>query len=150
MEFAAWLQATPFSLTIRTVPWIIPTLLVVHLLAITLIIGSALVGNLRLAGALAGDVELGTVLRRHLPWLWGAFVLALSSGLALAVSRPDRLIANPAFWAKMLLLCVAVLVTLRLQRNRPAKPLAWASLAIWIAAIICGHGIAYAVPMGAS
>lgn len=124
-------------------PWVIPTLLVIHLIAITFIIGSALVSNLWLAGVLAGDVELGTVLRRYRPWLWAALTVAVLSGLTMAVARPDRLLGNPVFGAKLVLLLAAILMTL--LASRLPKPLAWVSLCLWIAVVVCGHWAAYAV-----
>lgn len=147
MEFATWLRETPLSLMVRGTPWVIPMVQVIHLIAIALIIGSALVSNLRLAGILASDVEVGPVLRRHLPWLWAALALSLLTGLIMATGRPDRLIGNPVFAVKLVLLPMAALVTILLPRLYPkgsAKMLALASLSLWIAVIACGHWVAYA------
>ncbi len=133
MEFTAPLAA----------PWVIPTLLVIHLIAIAFIVGSALVSNLRLAGVLADNVEVGTVLRRYRPWLWGALTAALLSGLIMAIARPDRLLGNPVFGAKLVLLLAAMVMTL--MASRLPKPLAWMSLGLWIAVIVCGRWVAHAV-----
>lgn len=124
-------------------PWVIPTLLVIHIIAIAFILGSSLVSNLRLAGILAGDVEVDAVLRRYRPWLWGALTISLMTGLIMAAARPDRLLGNPVFGAKLILLLAAIVTTT--LASRLPKPLAWVSLCLWVAVVVCGHWVAYAV-----
>lgn len=138
--------------TSLAVPWVIPTLLVIHIIAIAGIIGSALVSNLRLAGVLAGDMEVGAVLRRYRPWLWGALTVSLLTGLIMAFARSDRLIGNPVFGAKVALLLAAIVMTLLAPRLHPSttKPMAWMSMALWVAVIACGHWVAHAGLKGAS
>lgn len=148
-----------FSTMLRDLRWLVPTVQVIHIIAVALIIGSALVSNLRIAGVLAADLPPDMVLRRHHPWIWAALALAVLTGAILVAANSDRVIPNPIFRAKMALLAVMVLLTMLLQRivrhppphrrlagrTGPVTLLAWLSLAIWTAIIIAGHRIAYAV-----
>lgn len=155
--FINWLYQTPVSTSIREITWIIPTVQCIHIIAITVVVGSALVSDLRLAGVLATEESPATVVRRYLPWMWNALVVLLASGLILATGEPDRVGENQIFWLKMGLVLFAVLLTLAFRKPllnpefkldharwaKAVKPMAWLSLAVWIAVIFCGRWIAY-------
>jgi len=158
-DFSSALYATPISTGIRETAGIIPTIQSIHIIAISVVVGSALVTELRLAGVLATDETPQTVVRRYLPWMWGAIVVLLTTGVILIVGEPNRVLANPVFWSKMVLVVFAFALTLlfrypilhplfRLEHARWAaliKPMAWVSLLVWIAVIFCGRWIAYAI-----
>jgi hypothetical protein len=156
-EAAALLYQTAVSTEIREVTWIIPTVQSIHIVAIAVVLGSAIVSDLRLAGVLATDETPRTVVRRHLPWMWGALFVLLATGIIMAVGEPNRVLMNSLFWVKMGLVLFAFVLTLlfrwpilhpefRVEHARWAKmvkPMAWASLLIWIAVVFCGRWIAY-------
>ena len=158
-EISQALYTTSISIGIRETAGVIPTTQSIHIIAIAVVVGSALVTDLRLAGVLATDETLQTVVRRYLPWMWAAIAVLLATGAILAVGEPNRVLANPLFWTKMALVALAFGLTLlfrypilhpqfRLERARwaaLAKPMAWMSLLIWIAVIFCGRWIAYAI-----
>jgi hypothetical protein len=158
-EAAAQLYQSAVSTEIREVTWIIPTVQSIHIVAIAVVIGSAIVSDLRLAGVLATDETPGTVVRRHLPWMWGALLVLLATGIIMAVGEPNRVLMNSVFWVKMSLILIAVALTVLFRRPilnpefrvehaqwaRTVKPMAWASLLIWIAVVYCGRWIAYAI-----
>ena len=157
-EAAAQLYQTAISTEIREETWIIPTVQSIHIVAIAVVLGSAIVSDLRLAGVLATDETPRTVVRRHLPWMWGALLVLLATGIIMAVGEPNRVLMNSVFWMKMGLVLVAFVLTLlfrlpilhpefRVEHARWAKmvkPMAWTSLLIWIAVVYCGRWIAYA------
>ena len=156
-SFANGLYNTPVSTGIREVTWIIPAVQSVHIVAIAGVVGAAIVMDLRLAGVLATDETPRVVVKRHLPWLWSSLGLLLATGFVLGLGEPYRVLMNPVFWAKMALVLTGFALTLlfrypilhpdyRLEHARAArlvKPLAWASLAIWVAVVFCGRWIAY-------
>ena len=158
-SFATWLYATPLATTIRDEPWIIPSVQSVHILAIAVVVGSALVSDLRLAGVLATDTLPNVVVRRYLRWMWVGLAVLLATGSLMAIGEPDRVLTNFTFWLKMGLVVVACLLTWYFRRPllhpefqldsarwRPlVKPAAWLSLAIWICVIFCGRWIAYTI-----
>jgi hypothetical protein len=158
-ELSGALYTTPISTGIRETAWIIPTTQSIHIVAIAVVVGSAVVTDLRLAGVLATDETPQTVVRRYLPWMWAALAVLLTTGVIMAVGEPNRVLANRVFWTKMALVACAFGLTLlfrypvlhpqfRLEHARwaaLAKPLAWVSLLVWIAVIFCGRWIAYAI-----
>jgi hypothetical protein len=158
-QISSALYSTAISTGIRESAAIIPTTQSIHIIAIAVVVGSALVTDLRLAGVLATDESPQIVVRRYLPWMWAALAVLLTTGAILAVGEPNRVLANPVFWSKMGLVVLAFLLTLlfrypilhpqfRLEHARwaaLAKPMAWLSLLVWIAVIFCGRWIAYAI-----
>lgn len=157
-SFGEWLYATPLSTALRETTWVIPNIQTVHILAITVIVGSALVTELRFAGVLATDREPEDILRRYLPWMRWALLVLLLTGTALVVAEPGRTLGNTLFWVKMALVAGASLVTLRARKKilvpvaaadgigeapETSKPLAWLMIVIWCAIIFCGRFIAY-------
>lgn len=155
--FGNWLYETPVSTSIREISWVIPTIQSIHIVAIAVLIGSALVSDLRLAGVLATDETPGAVVRRFLPWMWAALVTLLLTGLVMVLAEPGRTLANIIFWTKMALVLLAFTLTMLFRKplldpvfrlehacwRAFVKPAAWASLTIWIAVIFCGRWIAY-------
>lgn len=151
----AWLYATPLSTAIRDILWVIPTVQSIHIIAITVLFGSALASNLRLAGVLASDEPLRGVVRRYYPWMRNALIVLLFTGLIMIIAEPDRVLVNTTFWLKMALVVTAFTLTLLLRRPllraadtpapRPIKALAWVSIGLWCVVIICGRWIAYTI-----
>ena len=158
-EISGALYTTSISTGIRETAGVIPATQSIHIIAIAVVVGSALVTDLRLAGVLATDETPQTVVRRYLPWMWTAIAVLLATGAILAVGEPNRVFANPVFWTKMALVVLGFGLTLlfrypfmhpefRLDQARwvaLAKPMAWLSLLVWIAVIFCGRWIAYAI-----
>jgi hypothetical protein len=155
--FSEWLAATAVSNQIRAAAWIIPTVQSVHIVAICVVIASALLLNLRLLGAARGEVPLAAYVRRYVPWLGCAVLVLLLSGLTLIVSEPGRTLGNWVFWTKMTLVGTGVCLTTvsavpvrrdsfywdKGSRRRLAGVLAVVALGVWIGVVICGRWIAY-------
>lgn len=110
--FSDWLYATPFSTALRETSSVIPAVQSVHILALSVIIGSAFITELRLAGVFAKDQAVADVLRRYLPWMRRALIILLLTGLLLVVAEPARTLGNTLFWIKMVLVAGASIVTL--------------------------------------
>lgn len=156
-KFATNLYDTAISTGIREITWIIPTVQSIHIVAIAVVVGAAIVMDLRLAGVLATDETPQTVVRRHLPWMWSALGVLLTTGFILGLGEPYRVLTNAVFWTKMALVLTGFVLTLlfrypvlhpeySIEHSRAAKlvkPLAWASLAIWVVVVFCGRWIAY-------
>ena len=159
LEFSSALYTTPISTGIRETAGVIPTTQSLHIVAIAIVVGSALVTDLRLAGVLATDESPQTVVRRYLPWMWAAMAVLLVTGAVLVVGEPNRVLGNALFWIKMALVVFAFGLTLmfrypllhpqfKFEHARWAglvRPMAWVSLMVWVAVIFCGRWIAYAI-----
>lgn len=159
-QFSQRLAETPVSVFIQSVNWIIPTLQTVHILAISIVLGSILLVDLRLLGVVGRGAALEAVIRRFGAWLWWGLLVLATTGSILVVGEPDRSLTNPAFQTKLVLIAVAALATLAITRPVRRDPQFWtaspvrlaagrglavASLAVWLAVIVAGRWIAYAI-----
>ena len=131
------------------VPWVYPSLEVVHIVGIGLLIGSLVVFELRVWG-LGRAVELHGLARLALPIALGGFVLALGSGALMFFSQVDEMLGNRAFLVKMGLLVAAganaVAFHLRgglAVDDALARAQTALSLGLWVAVVFCGRWIAY-------
>lgn len=153
-----WISNTPVSEVIRDESWIVPAVQAIHICAIAVVVGSAMIGELRLVGVIAADETPATVLKRYLPWMWRALVVLLFSGLILVWGEPERTLFSWVFWLKMGLVLVGFVLSMLFRkpmldpefnaqtaaRAWSIKPVAWLSLTIWIAVVCSGRWIAYA------
>jgi hypothetical protein len=154
--FAEWLQATPVSVTIQSVKWIVPLLQSIHILTIGIVFVSSVMIALRVLGKMRMDEPFAVVWARFAPWLWGGIVVMLVSGLILVVGEPIREFNSLSFWIKMTLVVIGVASTGVLGRTlRPAgttlstefspgaKTSAIALIVLWVCIIFLGRAIAY-------
>jgi len=135
-------------------PWIE----VIHVLAITLVFGSILLVDLRLAGLAGRDYPIMSMSKAVVPLTWTAFIVAAISGGLLFISNPITYFGNFYFRAKMLLMiCAGVnmaifhIWTLRGARNwdmaaRPplmVRAAGLISIALWVSIVACGRWIGF-------
>ena len=159
-EFINWLGGTPASLVIQKVFWIIPVVQTVHILAISVVVASMAMFDLRLLGLAGKRHSVVSLSTRFLPWLWGALIVLAVSGSILIVGEPKRALGNPVFLAKMCMLATAIVVTLSFQAVLKrdltggsgdlapphfalAKITGLLSLALWAGIAVAGRLIAY-------
>jgi hypothetical protein len=149
--------ATPLSQLLQNVRWLIPLIQSTHILALSLVFVSAAVVDLRILGVAGRGQALASLTHRFLPWVGWGVLLLMVTGLLLMVAEPRRALLNPFFQLKMAALVVAGLMTwviasrapdtgggwTDLERRGLAKPMAIASLILWLAIIGLGRWIAY-------
>lgn len=87
--------------------WLFPLFNSLHVLSITFMLGSLLMVDLRLCGLAARSYSLHLLSRDFLPWVWGAFVIAVVTGLGLFITRASAHVLNIAFQWKMILMLLA-------------------------------------------
>ena len=133
-------------------PWVIPLTQTLHILAITVVVGSVGFLDLRVLGLALRSQDGLALLDQSLPRAWVALVVLLATGSILVVGEPDRSLGNPTFQLKMTLLLVAIGLTLALARSlrqggarTSTRLIAAASLLVWVAIIFAGRWIAYTV-----
>ncbi len=157
-SFCDWLENTPVSLIIQSVSWIIPLVQSIHIMAVTVIVGSVLAVDMKLLGAVGRGSPISGATRRFLPWIWVALVVLLLTGATLTAAEPKRELLNWVFRLKMVLIVLVCAVTgafqVTVSRNASAwgntpsnqwqaRLLAIGTLAIWITIIFCGRWIGY-------
>jgi len=159
-DFIHWLGATPASQLIQKVFWIIPTVQAVHILAISVVLASMAMFDLRLLGLTGKGSSIASLSRRFMPWVWGALIVLAASGSILIVGEPKRALGNVSFLLKMCMLATAIIVTLGflavLKRDLKgggadlapahdilAKITGLLSLTLWVGIAVAGRLIAY-------
>lgn len=106
-EFCQWLYDTPLAATIRSNELAFPWLESVHVLAITLVLGSIAVADLRLLGLASVKRPVTRLLDEVLPVTWVAFIVAVITGVAMFTSNAVEYVNNTAFQLKMLMMLLA-------------------------------------------
>jgi len=101
------LHDLPLSEWIRANELAFPWLESVHVLAITLVLGSIAVVDLRLLGLASAKRPVTEVLRNILPVTWIAFAVALITGSGMFLSNAVDYSKNFPFRMKMLLMLLA-------------------------------------------
>jgi hypothetical protein len=155
IEFAEWLQDTPISTTIRRVGWFVPLLQSIHLVTIGIVFVSSLMTALRVLGRVRTNELFAATWARFAPWMWGGLIVMAATGLLLVVGEPVRELTALSFWFKMALLALGVAGTVVFGRSlasraavefsAAARTSAIALVALWLAIIFLGRGIAYDV-----
>jgi hypothetical protein len=136
--------------------WLWPLLEIIHFIGLSLLLGSMLVVDLRLAGYLRQIDIMST--HRLLPWATFGFVLNLVTGFLFFMGDPARYSINIGFQFKMILVLIAGLnVLFFMLRINPhiaswdpngdtpatAKTVAWVSLVAWAGVLLLGRLIPY-------
>lgn len=136
--------------------WLWPTLEILHFLGLSLLLGSLLVIDLRLAG-LFRQIDVAAT-HKLLPWTLAGFGLNLATGILFVFGDPARYAANIGFRWKMALVLIAGLNALWFFRkinpvmrswqahgDTPAlaKIIAIVSLGTWTGVLLLGRLIPY-------
>jgi hypothetical protein len=136
--------------------WLWPLLEIIHFIGLSLLLGSILLVDLRLAGFLR-QIDLKST-HRLLPWAVIGFVMNLVSGFLFFMGDPGRYSINIGFQIKMVLVLVAGLNVLvfalkinpHISNWDPhgnttglAKTVAWVSIAAWTGVLLLGRLIPY-------
>lgn len=130
-EFWYGLEASDLAFQIGATGWF-PFIESIHVLAAVLVVGSILMVDLRLTGLAAQRYSVNSLLKEMLPWSWGAFVVAVATGVLLFIVQASNYLANTAFLIKLVLLGLAGLNMLYFHFYvlRSAKPPATGSPAL--------------------
>ena len=153
-----WLYDTPVATAIRESGNLFPWIESIHVLAITLVVGSISIVDLRLLGLVWRGRAISRLLAEVLPLTWIAFVVAAITGTLLFSSNAVKYSQNHFFQAKMALLVIAFFNMLAFHVVTSRGMEAWdtspkvptgvraaggVSLALWIAVIACGRWIGF-------
>lgn len=159
----AFFEDSALADAIRENDTLFPLIESIHVLAISLVVGSILAVDLRLVGLASVGRPVSRVTGGVLPLTWCAFVVAVGSGGLLFISNATKYLANGYFIAKLLLIAVAGLNMLvfhavgardmpRWENDaRPPLPARLAgglSILVWIAVVACGRWIGFTMKVG--
>jgi hypothetical protein len=141
-----WLQATPVADAISRSLLLNAVLSSVHLLGITLLVGSVLVSSLRLIGVAFVDWPAAEVTRTARRGTLVGLAVTIGTGLFLVSPRAVGAAANSFFQTKLALLAAAVVVHFTVYRRasattaegRRAPLVGAAGLLLWLGVVVSG------------
>ncbi len=102
-----WLYETALSTNIREIEWLFPVIVSLHVLAVTVFLGSIVWVDLRILGVAYKDRDIRRFSKELLPITWSMFVIAFFTGLALFTSNAVNYAHNIYFQFKILLLILS-------------------------------------------
>lgn len=125
-----------------------------HLLAMAMLGGMVLVGDLRLLGVVLRDLPSELVLHNTHRWFNRALVVMVLSGVFMSSAVALKLYYNSMFWAKMTALLVGVIFVYAVRRPllsfshdtldpRLLKLVAASSILVWFTVAACGRWIGF-------
>jgi hypothetical protein len=152
-----WLANTEWSIALHESQYAYAVIESIHVWALCLFVGFAVLLDLRLVGAIFRDVPVSQMARRVLPWTKLGFLIMVVSGVVLFYAIPLRTYHNVFFRIKAVLLILAGLNAFVFHHGiyakvshwdldippRPARMAGLCSLALWAAIIFSGRLIAY-------
>ncbi len=158
-HFCQWLEATAMGSAIRDSSWLFPAIESIHILGITILVGSTGLFDLRVLGRgfLRGQ-PASKVWQQVMPWVWGSFSVMFITGVLMFSSEATRCYQSWFFRLKLGLLLLAGLNAFIFQFGTyrqianwdeatvapaAARVTAWISLLLWVFIVFAGRGIAY-------
>ena len=145
------IEATPIGDGIKNSTWLFPAIEAVHLIALALLGGSLLMLDLRLIGVGLTGQPTAAVERSTRPWLVGAILTMITTGVLIGFSEALKLLDRKAFTVKMIALAAALVFTFAVRnplahRNvggLPARLIALVSLSLWLTVALAGRWIGF-------
>jgi hypothetical protein len=104
-----WLEHRPFAIAIAESTWFFPIVETIHVLALTVVVGSVAMMDLRLLGVGNKDRPASEVIASSLPWAWSAFAVAFTAGSLMFCSKATSYYVNVPFRIKLVCLALAAL-----------------------------------------
>jgi hypothetical protein len=153
------LQQSSWIVTFNDTHWMFETVSVIHYFTLFIFVGMTAMLDLRILGIAGRHQKVSQLAEELLPWSWLFLILALVSGfLEFAAMAVDYAAVWP-FRAKILVILVALVFAIIVQRNVPkwdrlpampasAKCLALMSLLFWLGAILAGVELAPLTGLG--
>ena len=147
-----WVDSSWLSLEIRASTWQFAVIEMIHLLGLTLLLGSLMVLNLRLFGVGMLRQKTSDLARDLNAWLLTGLALILGTGVLLFFGEPMKLFGSPSFFVKMGLLFLAILLQFtvfrRIANSNGASPgmdkfAATLSLVLWFGVGLAGRAIGF-------
>jgi Family of unknown function (DUF6644) len=157
-RFLDWLATTQGSIALHNSLYVYLLVSTVHVVTLSLFVGTAAMLDLRLLGATMRDVPVSEVAGRLRPWTIAGFLVMAASGALLFYANPTPRYENFFFRTKMMLLVLAGVNAWLFHRTVYRRVVEWdrdplpplrarvaggVALALWAATIMSGRMVAY-------
>jgi hypothetical protein len=158
LSFFKWFAESSWSVNLHESQYLYPLIESIHVWALCLFFGLAVIFDLRLLGWMMRRIPVSELSRRLLPWTIAGFIIMVISGTLLFSAIPLRSYQNIFFRIKMLMIVLAGInvwmfhsriysrVTtwdIEVSPPRAARVAGAVSLMLWIGIIFSGRLIAY-------
>ena len=104
-NFFEWLQNTSLAMVVGE-SWF-PYVESLHVVFLAAVAGTIFLVDARLLGIASRQLRVTYLSERLLPWTWGAFVGAVTTGLLMFIANASTYAANTPFRIKLVLLLLA-------------------------------------------
>jgi hypothetical protein len=141
---------------LKSSTWVLPSILCIHVLALTVVGGAMLLPGLRLIGVGMTSVPASTIEKTVRPWLWGALIVLAITGVLMAMVNPMKLYTRPAFLVKVIALIPALILSLGVIRSvasrdgvftNNARIMLAVATVVWLASVLV-FGTSYGAAPG--
>ena len=153
-----WLEATAVGVMVRESAWGFPILVAVHILAITLSVGTLVWFDLRLLGVSMTAQRASMMYRRLVPWMFTGFGVMVVSGVILLAGFATAAYDNVYFRVKMAAMALAAVNAFFYHRYTERRIAEWdnaasppgrariaglVSMCVWGVVIVAGRMMSY-------
>jgi hypothetical protein len=157
----AAIQAWPISAAIRGetpgTEWLFPIIETLHVMSLTLVVGSIAMVDLRLLSLASRDSSISRLSDEVLPWTWTAWCAAAVFGTLMFISKADTYAGNLQFRLKFVCMGLAALNMLILKFGAYRQVARWdsgetpmsakvagaLSLLLWIGVVFFGRWVGF-------
>ena len=153
LPFFQWCESLWLGQLVVGSQWLFPAIEAVHLLGLAMLGGALLLVDLRLLGLGLTRTPVAALARDARPYLVGAIVLMIATGVPLFLSEAVKCYYNDSFWVKITTLPFAIAFTFTFRasattdsvRNtaRRQKLAGALSIALWFVVAAAGRWIGF-------
>lgn len=149
-----WFETVRLGRIVVESLWLFPVIEAVHLLALSALGGAVLIVDMRMLGFGLTHRPVPEIARNARPYLIGAIVMLIATGVPLFLSEAVKCYYSPAFWVKMWGLAIALVFTFAI-RNKVASSesvqntarrqmlVGALSIALWLTVAAAGRWIGF-------
>jgi len=160
-DYFLWIEGLGYSTFVRESGsiWAFPMYLFMHTLGMATMVGGATMISFALLGLWPKGAPIRPLIKLY-PFMWGAFVVNLFTGVSIFMKDANSYGRNTDFYVKLVFVIVGVYFMRLIQKTvltdpqldtgvvpARAKRLALVSILCWFLAIVAGRLIAYVGPV---
>jgi hypothetical protein len=154
LPFFEWCETLWLGRVVVGSLWLFPVIEAVHLLGLSVLGGSILIVDLRLLGLGLKHRSVSELARQARPWMIGALLVMIATGIPLFLSEAIKCYYNTSFWVKMTTLAIAMVFAFTVRsrvtmsesvRNTARRQVLVGalSIALWVTVAAAGRWIGF-------
>ena len=153
-----WLEATSLGVLVRESAWGFPILVAIHIMGLTLSIGTLVWFDLRLLGVSMTGGKASMMYRRLMPWMFTGFAVMFVTGAMLLAGFATAAYENLYFRIKVSAMALAAVNAFVYHRFTERRIVEWddaaapppraraaglISICVWLVVIMAGRMMSY-------